>query len=84
MNVWTIQAYDKVNKDFQLWNVSEVIIEADTEAEALREAKKIIKRKGYRVSKVWKKSNDQHLHEDTMMTQLEIQAKLLKFLTNHS
>ena len=81
MNVWTIQAYDKIDKKtFNLWNVSEVTIEMETEAEALKEAKKIIKRKGYRVHKVWKKSNDQELHEDTMMANLEIQYRLLKIL----
>jgi DNA-directed RNA polymerase beta' subunit len=78
---WTIQAYDKVDKKtFAMWNVSEIIVEAETEEEALKKAKEIIKRNGYRVSKAWEKTDDQRLHEDQMMTQLEIQAKMLKLL----
>lgn len=82
MNIYTIVSYSrKVNVlkprykgEVMLDNSSEILVEAENEKEALLEAKKMLKRKGYRIAKVWKKDE---FHDEVHVLQLEMQKQML-------
>lgn len=86
MNVYTILAWTRkrliknprFDGEYLFDDITEVTVEAETEKEALAQARKLIKRRGYRVQKVWKKDT---LHEDMHMLQVEMQKKTLDILS---
>lgn len=84
-NHWAIQAYRHKwplpTGGFQIDDFVEVTVtDAETEKEALIRAKEMIKRKYYRVIRVWKCEENHELKEDMAILQMKMQAKLLKHL----
>ena len=61
-----------------------VKVDADNEKEALKKARESVKRKGYRVSEVYRCEQDhestQDLRDEALVMQLEMQKQLLKKL----
>ena len=94
-NHWTIMAYRRKVKTppelipstgkYRFDDIVMVKVDANTEKEALAEARKIIKRKGYRVHEVIKCDPSQHpnqeLRDEALVLQLEMQKQMLKKLT---
>ena len=81
---WYIQAYKHRMKistgGFTIDDFVEVQVNASDEKEALIKAKKNIKRKYYRVFKVWDCEQEHELDQEMRMQDLEVKTKLLKLL----
>ena len=81
---WYIQAFKRKIKmstrGFTIDDFVEVQVEALDEKEAIAISKEIIKRKHYRVFKVWDCEQSHELQQDTQLIQLQLLSKLSKQL----
>jgi len=73
---YEVTGYMKMEKNKMLYNSVAVTLEADSEEEALRKAKKMIKKKFYRIAKVWECLETHGMQAEMQMLQLEMQKKL--------
>ena len=87
MNHWVIQAYRRkipgqsgLKDDYGLADFVEVSMDAEIEEEAITKAKEMIKRKYYRVAKVWECNENYETDQEMKILQLKIQAEMLKRL----
>lgn len=85
MKFWTIQAFqekvkikNEIQGDYRMSELAIIHVHADNEKEALKQAKKVLKRKYYRVYEVWDEEQNHEFNEDFKIAQLELQAKMLK------
>ena len=82
---WTIMAWESTRDNptggVFYDEIMRIKVSADTEDEALKKAKGIVKRKGYRIEEVYECGIDHEQSQDMQMLALEMQAKMLKKLT---
>lgn len=73
-----VQAYDKLEENGTLYDVVLVFIRAMSEKGAIAKAKKLIKRKIYRVSKIDECFENHGMMAELQLLNLEIQKEWLK------
>lgn len=77
----------KLSKDnFQMGDVAMLDVHASNEEEAIIKARALLKKKYYRVGKVYEchsPNYDPDLQQDMQMTQIEVQKKLLDEVKKH-
>ena len=77
----------KGTKDYSMLDDVLVDVAAENETEALKKAKSLVKRKYYRLGKMWEYLPQEHqvgLQEEMQMTLLKMQKQLLDILKGQS
>ena len=76
---YVVQGYNKFDNDLEkLFDAVEINVYTTNEQDALDSAKKIVKKKFYRIAKAWECFEDHGLSQEIQMAQLEVQTKMLK------